>query len=126
MNRKRKQNSCKNINKEFDVYDKKNKLYFSYNARLSFNVALFFFLIIIGSFFLLKAFTFEDAKIVNYSEQSNLDYNVYLKENTFYDNEYLPKDMIYVASLIDKIKIDFNYNFIIEEIVDLNFEYEVN
>ena len=62
---------------------------------------------------------------INYIEKSNIDYKVYLKENNFYENEYLEKDKVYVASLIDKILIDFKYDFDIEKENDLAFKYDV-
>lgn len=104
---------------------KTNKFYYSYNKRLILNCVVFIVLLIAGTNFLIKAFTLEEAKVINYAEHSNLDYKVYLKTNNFYDDEYLPKDMLYVANLIDKIKIDFNYQFSIEESIDLMFEYEL-
>ena len=100
---------------------KTNKFYYSYNKRLILNCVLFIVLLIAGTNFLIKAFTLEEAKVINYAEHSNLDYKVYLKSNNFYEDEYLPKDMLYVANLIDKIKIDFNYQFSIEEQINLMF-----
>ena len=40
---------------------------------------------------------------IGYKESGHIDYNVFLKENEFYDSAYLEKDQSYVASLIDKI-----------------------
>lgn len=104
---------------------KKEKRYYSYNTRLAFNFINFILLILLGTYFLLKTFTLEESKIINYSEYSGLDYQVYLKPNEFYTEEYLPKDMLYVANLIDKIKIDFRYRFAIEEQMDLMLKYKI-
>jgi hypothetical protein len=101
------------------------RLHFSYNFRLTLSCILFMALLILGLNFMLRAFTIEETKGINYSEHSNLEYKVYLQPNDFYEVENLPKDMIYVANLIDKIKIDFNYKFLIEEPVDLIFDYEI-
>ena len=62
---------------------------------------------------------------IKFNQKSNLDYKVYLKENDFYEQEYLEKDMLYVASLIDKIKMKFNYIFTIESDVDMDFTYSI-
>lgn len=97
----------------------------NYTAAFIVNNVVFVVLLIVGVNFFVKTFALEEEKIINYSEKSNLDYKVYLKENEFYEEEYLPKGMLYVANLIDKIKIDFNYKFFIEEQIDLNFEYEL-
>lgn len=64
-------------------------------------------------------------KVINYSENGITDYKVYLKQNDFYESEYLNKDMYYVASLIDKINVDFNYNFNIDAEADMNFTYSI-
>jgi len=112
-------------NKKIKKESKHKKFYYSYNRRLTVNVIMFVVTLLFGLFFLKEAFTYEDAKVVNYSEHSNLDYKVYLKENYFYDEDYLPKDMLYVANLIDNIKVDFDYKFLIEEQIDLKFDYKI-
>ena len=59
---------------------------------------------------------------IGYKESGNIDYNVFLKENEFYDSEYLEKDQSYVASLIDKIIADFNYEIDMDT-DDVNYRY---
>lgn len=66
-----------------------------------------------------------EEEAVNYRETSNLDYKVYLKENDFYESNYLDENMVYVASLIDNIAVDFNYRFDINEILNMNLNYDV-
>lgn len=111
--------------KKTHVKHKRKKIYYGYNARIIINSIVFALLLIVGLFVLKQSLNVEDSKVVNYSEQSYLDYKVYLKQNNFYEDKFLPKDMLYVASLIDKINIDFNYKFSIEEQIDLNFEYKI-
>jgi len=79
----------------------------------------------IGTLLLIKSFAYENEKIINYEEKSSIDYKVYLKENEFYETPYLGKDMIYVASLIDNITVDFDYNFEADEPVDLDMYYSI-
>lgn len=93
--------------------------------RLVFDVIMFLLLITIGTFLLIKSFNFETEKIIKYNEKSNLDYKVYLIKNDFYEQEYLDKDMLYVASLIDKILIDFDYKFESEDKEDIDFTYSI-
>ncbi len=102
-----------------------NKLYIGYTARLIIYIITFLICFSAGALLLTRSFRLESAKTINYNEQSNLDYKVYLKKNEFYDSEYLGKDMLYVASLIDKINIDFNYDFNIDEQKDLDFNYSI-
>ena len=93
--------------------------------RLTFDIITFLILLIIGTLLLNKSLQFENEKIVRYSEKSNLDYKVYLKKNDFYEEEYLGKDMLYVASLIDKLVIDFDYAFSSEEKENIDFTYTI-
>lgn len=62
---------------------------------------------------------------LHYDERSALDYKVFLKQNNFYKEEYLGKDQMYIASLIDYIDTDFNYSFKAEENVDLEYTYYI-
>ena len=59
---------------------------------------------------------------IGYNEGGSIDYNVFLKENEFYDSPYLEKDQSYVASLIDNIIADFNY-VIDMDTDDVNYRY---
>ena len=83
------------------------KLYIGYGVRLFLNTILYIIFLCLGITFIFFAFDFKEQKIINYTEKSNLDYKVYLKQNDFYDTEYLEKDMLYIASLIDKVNIEF-------------------
>lgn len=105
--------------------NKFNKFYFGFSERVIAFSTIFLVLFITGIFSVFGTFTINDERIINYSEKSKLDYKVYLKENEFYDVEYLDKDRIYIANLIDRIKIDFNYKFEIEKSVNLDFEYDI-
>lgn len=104
---------------------KKGKLYIGFEFRILIFAFLFLFCLSISYFFFTKTIKVENAKIVNYKENGTIDYKVYLKENTFYETEYLNKDMYYIASLIDYIEVDMDYNFFIDEKVNTNFSYEI-
>ena len=116
-------------NKKSKVCNKNNrsakKIYIGYYERIAIYILMCITFILLELMFAFKAFDFIEKKVINYSERSNLDYKVYLKENDFYDEDYLDKNMVYVAGLIDKVKVDFDYNFISDETVDLNFDYKV-
>ncbi|MGM9874312.1 MAG: DUF5305 family protein [Bacilli bacterium] len=112
-------------NSNVKMNNNKHKLYFSFNTRLIFYICTFIILFVFGLIFLLKSISFIEQKVINYDEKSNLDYKVYLKENDFYETPYLGKNMLYIASLIDKIIIDFNYNFKSSENINLDFNYNI-
>lgn len=93
--------------------------------RLIFDLIIFLVFIIMGTVLLNNALDFSNEKIVQFNEASNLDYKVYLLENNIYEKPYLGKDMIYVANLIDKIAIDFDYSFTSEDTENIDFDYQV-
>ena len=53
-----------------------------------------------------------------YEESNSIDYKVYLKENKFFESNYLEKNKTYITSLIDYIDADFTYK--------VNFNAEVS
>lgn len=93
--------------------------------RLVFDIIIFLILIVSGTILLNKSLNFENEKIIKYSEKSDLDYKVYLEENEFYDEPYLGKDMLYVANLIKKVEIAFDYNFESEDKENIIFDYKI-
>ena len=103
----------------------KHNLYIGYETKIAMTIVLTFLLLLIGSYYIIKSINVLSVLNVNYREKSNLDYKVYLKNNEFYDSEYLGKGMSYVASLIDKITADFNYTFDIDKDSNINFDYDI-
>ncbi|MBE6546958.1 MAG: hypothetical protein E7668_05920 [Ruminococcaceae bacterium] len=59
---------------------------------------------------------------VNYTERSDVNYTVQLKENDFYEESYLEQDRTYVATLIDTVHANFVYD-LNTEAEDVNYEY---
>lgn len=69
--------------------------------------------------------TFNKDYKLHYSETSDLDYQVYLKPNNFYQEQFLTKDQMYIASLIDYVNAKFKYTFISDENMGLEYSYYV-
>ena len=69
--------------------------------------------------------TFNNDYKLHYSETSDLDYQVHLKPNNFYQEQFLSKDQMYIASLIDYINARFDYTFISDENMVLEYSYYV-
>ena len=111
----------KNEKKEF--YN--SKKYFGFSTRLNALILIFVFSAVLGLILFTHSFTSNKEKRVNYKESSNLDYKVRLLPNQFYEQEYLGKDMLYIASLIDKVEIDFSYLFNSDSNIDMDFEYNI-
>ena len=59
---------------------------------------------------------------IGYREGGSIDYNVFLKENEFFEQTHLGKDQAYVASLIDRIIADFSYEIDMDT-DDVNYRY---
>lgn len=79
-------------------------------------------LIVIMIFLTVSLFLFyenkKDKQYIHYQETSDVDYQVFLKENQFFDSDYLSNDNGYIASLINYINAEFNYDLSLEEKTD--------
>lgn len=62
---------------------------------------------------------------IGYTDTGTVDYRVYLKENEFYTEQFLPKGKAYVTSLIDYIDINYNYIFNIDALSNIKFNYKI-
>lgn len=69
--------------------------------------------------------TFRKTYKIHYSDNSSLDYKVYLKENDWYEGSYLGKDKQYISSLIDYVDADFAYSFKSEDNMDMDYTYYI-
>lgn len=86
--------------------------------------------IILLLIFILESILFINASLnkkssFSYTENGNIDYKVYLKENEFWKDEYLGKNMTYVTSLVDYIDVNFDYNFNVNQNSNINYTYSV-
>ncbi len=59
---------------------------------------------------------------IGYTEGGSIDYDVFLKENEFYESNRLESDQSYVASLIDTIIANFAYEINMDT-SDVNYRY---
>ncbi len=55
------------------------------------------------------------VQTVSYNENSNIDYCVFLKDNEFFNSDYLVDDKGYIASLIDYIQAKFEGNVVVRQ-----------
>ena len=107
---------------------KEHKL-FDMLKRKSVIIKYIFFIVlifIITASLIISTATSKETKDIIYTENSKLDYKVYLKENEFFEKDYLEEDNQYIASLIDYISANFNYELSSEaEDVDFKYTYKV-
>lgn len=63
---------------------------------------------------------------IPYNEESNLDYKVYYKKNSFFDKTEIAANKQYISSLIDYINAHFKYNLNIEnQNIDYKYQYVI-
>lgn len=124
-------NELKGIKKEdmIPVKQKKSKrkrgIYLGYYSRLIFNVILFLSLVVTSYIFINKSIVIQEAKNVSYEEHGNTDYKVFLKDNIYYEDKYLDKNMSYIANLIDYISVDYNYKFKADTLFNGEYSYKI-
>lgn len=82
--------------------------------------------LLISAFICFKSIKSKEEYVMHYSDSSELDYNVYLKDNDFYTTSYLPKDRAYISTLIDYIDASFNYDFNVTEDINLGYKYYIS
>lgn len=73
-------------------------------------ILLFIFMIsfiIVGCIFLKLGTSNKKTLSIKYQENNDIDYKVHLKDNNFFDEEYLEKGKSYITSFIDYIHIDY-------------------
>ena len=69
------------------------------------------------------AMIFNKTYYVGYTEHSEVDYGVHLKENDFYKDSFLGKDYAYIAALIDKVEASFDYEVVMDSDAPIDFTY---
>ena len=99
-----------------DLYKRKR------DKRIAIQAAIIALVTVLTIVFSLVYNQFDKTYYIGYTETGNVDYKVYLKENDFYEEEYLVKGQAYVASLIDKIAVDFYYTLAMDT-QDVNYDY---
>ena len=65
------------------------------------------------------------TSVLNYSEDGDVDYKIYLKDNNYYATSYLEKGMQYVASLIKTVNVRFNYQIHANKDINFDSNYKV-
>lgn len=103
----------------------KNKMYLSYNMRLLINGLGIFVFALLSIVLFVFSISIKTRSSVLYRQSSNLDYKVYLKQNSYYKEPYLQKNMQYIASLIDNVDVNFNYNFNVNQNIDYKYTFYV-
>ena len=121
----KKEQRVKNKHYKEHLKFKKYLFYMNYNTKVLLSLLILLGLLIAFIYFMSMTFSITKGETIKYHDKSTIDYKVYLKDNDFYENEYLDKNMAYVASLIDKININYNYTFEANENSNINYKYKI-
>lgn len=121
--------------KKLSKYDGIEKRYYVEKRKKRLNMKAWFYVLILPAvaLLLLCAFCIKDSislnqqtNNLNYNEIGKVDYKVYLKENSYYNEKFLPKGMKYIANLINTINVDFKYEIHSSDNLDYTYKYKVS
>lgn len=115
----------KNNKNENETNNSKKTISLKQTIKIIFNIIMITILFALLMFSLVISIKIKKKETVSYTEKSNIDYLVLLKDNNFYEERYLEKNMAYVASLIDNIKINYNYVFEADKSSDIEIDYRI-
>lgn len=106
---------------EENIINKKN----NYRKIIVYTISILL-LFVLFIFLLKNSIELNSYEMLNYNESGNIDYKVFLKENNYYQEKYLTKNNKYIADLIDKIEINYNYSLAFNKVVDCINNYYID
>lgn len=95
------------------------------HLKVSIRVFLSIILFVVGGLLLVYGLTSKKYVNIKYAEDNKVNYKVYLKENNFFETNYLGENRTYIASLIDYIDIDYNYLITFDKVMSGNYSYYI-
>lgn len=88
-------------------------------------IAAMTLILVISTFFCVAFKRKNKIEYIYYNENGNIDYKVELIENKYFTEEYLEKDNQYIADLVGKIKVGFDYEMDIDYDIEYNYTYKI-
>ncbi len=88
-------------------------------------VILFILVIILNVVMYKKGFYKTNVETIMYKENNSIHYKVYYKKNDFYETKFIEEDKTYITSLINYIKVSYNYNIQFDSVVSGSYKYYV-
>ena len=92
---------------------------------------LLLWIIAIIMLYVLSFFVFKNSvlnytqEFVFYTQENTLDYKVYLKDNDFFETDYLEKDKVYITTLIKHIDVDYGYKINFDQPMSGSYKYTI-
>ena len=93
--------------------------------KLTVKLTLVAITFVVGLALLLYGLLSKDYIDIRYKEDNKVNYKVYLKENNYFESEFLGENRTYIASLIDYIDIDYNYVITYDQLVTGSYRYYI-
>ena len=90
------------------------------------NILYIVFMFITLSYILIdRGINVKTKRIVNYQEDSDVIYKVYLHDNEIYNKKYLNMNEKYITELVDYIDLEFDYNSLYSSDINGYYSYTV-
>lgn len=91
------------------------------------SILFWFLFVLLGTNLIIKSLKVNGSEKLYFVEKGDVNYLVCLKDNNFFEDQCLNSNMSYVASLINNISLNFNYQFNgnIDDLIN-NVDYQVN
>ncbi len=100
--------------------------YESYERKITKKIILSIITLVLSIGTIYYALNNTEKEAVSYSQYGNVDYKVCLKNNSFYTQNCLDKNMSYVSTLIKNVALTFDYDLSTSKDLDIKTEYEVD
>lgn len=94
-----------------------------FQKRITKKIIKIFILLIFIILSVLIFITKNKTKSIIYKEDGNVDYNISLSQNDFFESDTLPANNQYISSLINAININFKYNLQMNDMYS-NYKYK--
>lgn len=82
-------------------------------------------LMVLGGYLVFNGLGVETKGLEEYKVAGEVDYQVYLKDNDYYNEKFLGPGKQYIASLINVIRADFDYALEADEAADIHYSYDI-
>lgn len=80
---------------------------------------------VVGIITIMTYFSLSKNEYNTYTEKAKVNYRVNLKENEFYEKDYLDEKSSIIASLIKNLEVSFKYNLNLAESQEYTYKYKI-
>jgi hypothetical protein len=105
--------------------EKKRRLYYRQNRSkwLKIGAIILAAVLLVTAVFATVYLILSQNVFVEYTEEGDVKYKVYLKDNDIFGGEYIGEDKMYIASLMDKVALEFRYSMLMAEEAQYSYTY---